>query len=264
VDTILVNVKQPFLMQNSLGDTLCKGNAVRLFANGAFSYTWSPSTGLNSTTIATPLASPSVTTTYRVIGTDDKSCFSDTGFVTVKVYPIPVVDAGQDKTINAGQTVELKPSISADITSVIWTPLQSIVQNNFPDITVKPKETTEYTIEARNPGGCKTRDRVTVFIICNGVNVFIPNTFTPNGDGVNDVFYPRGSGLFRIKTFRIFNRWGELIFDKSNMTPNDAAAGWNGTYKGAKLNPDVYVYTADIICENNTVLTLRGNIALIQ
>jgi gliding motility-associated-like protein len=138
------------------------------------------------------------------------------------------------------------------------------VQNNFPHITVKPKETTEYTIEARNPGGCKTRDRVTVFIICNGVNVFIPNTFSPNGDGANDIFYPRGSGLFRIKTFRIFNRWGELIFDKSNMNPNDAAAGWNGKYKGARVNPDVYVYTAEIICENNTVLTLKGNVALIQ
>jgi gliding motility-associated-like protein len=263
-DSVWVDVKQPFVMQSSPDDTLCTGNAVRLFASGAFTYTWTPSTGLNSVNIPTPLASPSVTTTYRVIGTDDRACFSDTGFVTVKVYPIPVVDAGIDKTINAGQTVELKPSISADITTVIWTPTQSIVQNNFPNITVKPKETTEYTIEARNPGGCKTRDRVTVFIICNGVNVFIPNTFSPNGDGANDIFYPRGSGLFRIKTFRIFNRWGELIFDKSNMNPNDAAAGWNGKYKGARVNPDVYVYTAEIICENNTVLTLKGNVALIQ
>ena len=263
-DSVLVNVKQPFAMQNSIGDTLCKGGSVRLFASGAFSYAWSPSAGLNSTTIAAPLAAPLVTTTYRVIGTDDRSCFKDTGFVTVRVYPIPTVEAGLDKTINVGQTVELKPSVSADASTVIWTPTQSIVQYNLPNITVKPRETTEYTIEARNAGGCKTSDRVTIFVICNGANIFIPNTFSPNGDGANDIFYPRGSGLFSIKTLRIFSRWGEVMYEKSDFNPNDISAGWNGTFKGLKLTPDVYVYTIDIVCDNSAVLTLKGNVALIQ
>ncbi len=263
-DNVTVKVKQPFAMSNSVGDTLCKGGAVRLFAIGAASYVWSPSTGLNSTTSATPLASPSITTVYRVIGTDDKACFKDTGFVTVKVYPIPTVDAGQDKTINVGQTVELKPTVSADVSSAIWTPTQSIVQTNFPNVTVKPKETTKYTLEVRNAGGCKSRDQVTIFVICNGANIFIPNTFSPNGDGVNDIFYPRGSGLFSIKTLRIFNRWGEVVFEKNGFLPNDVSAGWNGSFKGLKLTPDVYVYTVDIICDNSIVLTLKGNVALIQ
>lgn len=263
-DSVIVNVKQPFLMSNSNGDTLCKGGSVRLFASGAYSYVWSPSTGLSSTVTATPLASPSVTTTYRVLGTDDRGCFTDTGFVTVKVYPIPVVDAGADKTINVGQSVELKPTISADVNTAIWTPTQSIVQNVFPGVIVKPKETTEYTLEVRNAGGCKSRDRVTVYVVCNGANVFIPNTFSPNGDGVNDIFYPRGTGLFSIKTMRIFSRWGEVMYEKSGFMPNDVSAGWNGTYKGLKLTPDVYVYTIDIICDNSTVLTLKGNVALIQ
>jgi gliding motility-associated-like protein len=263
-DSILVNVKQPFVLNNSIGDTLCKGNAVRLFATGAFSYLWSPAAGLNSTTIATPLASPSITTTYQVIGTDDKGCFKDTGFVTVQVYPIPTVNAGPDKTINVGQFVNLVPVISSDVNTVIWTPTQSIIQNNFPAVTVKPKETTEYTIEAKNAGGCFTRDRVTVFVVCNGANVFIPNTFSPNGDGVNDIFYPRGSGLFSIKTLRLFNRWGEIVYEKNDFMPNNPAAGWNGIYKGMKLNADVFVYTCDILCDNNTVMTLKGNVALIQ
>jgi gliding motility-associated-like protein len=263
-DSVVVNVKQPFPMQNSTGDTLCIGSSTRLFASGANSYIWSPSAGLSSTTIAAPLASPSVTTIYRVIGTDDRACFSDTAFITVKVYPIPTVNAGADQTINVGQTIELKPTISADVTAVFWTPTQSIVQNNFPNAIVKPNETTLYTIKARNPGGCKSRDQVTVFVVCNGANVFIPNTFSPNGDGVNDVFYTRGTGLFRIKTMRIFNRWGEMIFERSNIMPNDVTAGWNGTYKGASLNPDVYVYTIDIICDNSSILSYKGNIALIK
>ena len=119
-------------------------------------------------------------------------------------------------------------------------------------------------MEVRNAGGCKSRDHVTIFVVCNGANIFIPNTFSPNGDGANDIFYPRGTGLFSIKTLRIFNRWGEVVFEKNGFAPNDASAGWNGTFKGLKLTPDVYVYTVDIICDNSTTLILKGNVALIQ
>lgn len=263
-DTVIVNVKQPFSMLNSNGDTLCRGGSVRLFASGAHTYSWSPSTGLNSTNSANPLAMPTVTTTYRVIGTDDKQCFTDTGFVVVQVYPIPTIDAGQDKTINTGQTIELKPTVSADVSKVTWASSPGIVSTNGNNIIVKPAETTTYTAEAMNAGGCKTRDNVTVYVICNGSNIFMPNTFTPNGDGVNDIFYPRGTGLFKIKTLRIFSRWGEVMYEKSNFNANDATAGWNGTYKGKTLTPDVYVYTIDVLCDNNTVLILKGNVALLQ
>ena len=263
-DTIQVKVKQKFLMQNSLGDTLCKGAAIRLFARGAFSYIWSPSTGLNNSISSSPIASPSTTITYRVIGTDDRSCFKDTGFVTVRVYPIPTVQGGQNKTINVGQTVDLVPTVSVDVTSVTWLPPTGIIHGNNYAITVKPRETTEYTIEVKNPGGCTAHGHVTVFVVCNGANIFIPNTFSPNGDGANDVFYPRGTGLFSIKSMRIFNRWGEVVYERNSFMPNDAAGGWNGTYMGHKLNPDVFVYTIEIVCDNSSTLTYKGNVALIQ
>lgn len=262
-DTVQVRVKYPFAMAASLGDTLCKGGSVRLFAQGAYSYSWSPSTGLNNANIATPLAIPTTTTLYRVIGTDDRGCFKDTAYVPIMVYPIPTVNAGADITINAGQTADLIPTLSPDVTNVTWTPTTGVFRTNYPGITVKPKETTQYTIEVENPGGCKSRDQVTVFVICDGANVFIPNTFSPNGDGANDLFYPRGTGLFSIRSLRIFNRWGEVVFEKNNFNPNDVSAAWNGTYKGVKLNPDVYVYTVEIVCDNSSVLTFKGNVALI-
>jgi gliding motility-associated-like protein len=263
-DTVIVKVKQRFVMNSSPGDTLCKGGSVRLFASGAFSYSWSPATGLNSTTSPSPLASPVSTTTYMVVGTDDRACFKDTGYVNVKVFPIPTVEAGPDKTIKAGQSVELRPTISSDVNTVLWIPTGSIAGSNFPAVTVKPTETTEYTVEVRNAGGCKAKDNLTIFVMCDGSNVFIPNTFSPNGDGVNDLFYPRGTGLFRIKCMRIFNRWGEVVFEKNDFTPNDASYAWNGTYQGRKLNPDVYVYTLQVICDNSTTLTFKGNVALIK
>ncbi len=264
VDTVEVKVKYPFVMNASRGDTLCKGGNVRLFASGAYSYNWSPATGLNSAISPSPIASPAVTTTYRVIGNDDRGCFRDTAYVPVRVFPIPTVDAGPDKTINVGQTADLIPVLSADVNNVVWSPTSGIFRTNYPAVTVKPAETTEYTVEVRNAGGCKTRDKVTIFVVCDNANVFIPNTFSPNGDGANDIFYPRGTGLFSIKALRIFNRWGEIVYEKNNFRPNDISSGWNGTYKGVKLNPDVFVYTLDIICDNSSILSFKGNVALIQ
>jgi gliding motility-associated-like protein len=182
----------------------------------------------------------------------------------VQVYPIPTINAGEDKTINVGQSITLEPSVSNDVTKVTWLQHPTIISVNGNNITARPKETTTYTATAVNAGGCKSKDDVTIFVVCNGNNIFLPNTFTPNGDGKNDVFYPRGGGLFTIKTLRIFNRWGEVMYEKSNFNANDASAGWNGTYKGRVLTPDVYVYTIDVLCDNNTVMTLKGNIALLQ
>ena len=263
-DTVMLSVRLPFKMQVSKGDTLCLGKSTQFFASGASTYVWTPSTGLNNASIANPVATPTSTTNYMVVGKDDKSCFKDTGYVPVKVYPIPTVDAGSDKTINVGQTLDLDPILSPDVINIVWTPISGIFRNRFPGITVKPPQTTEYTIEVTNQGGCKAQDKVTVYVLCNNANVFIPNTFSPNGDGANDVFYPRGTGVFNIKTFRIFNRLGEVVFEKANFNANDVSSGWDGTFKGKKLNPDVFVYTIDILCENNTVLTYKGNVALIQ
>jgi len=264
-DSLDIIVIQPFPMDNKPGDTICIGSSVRLYASGANSYVWSPSAGLSNTTSATPMASPSATTTYMVVGSDAHGCFKDTGYTTIKVYPIPLVNAGNDVTMKSGgQPVLLTPTLSADVNWTNWLTAPGIIANNPPTLTVQPKATTEYTIEVRNAGGCKSVDRVTVFVMCDGNNLFIPNTFSPNGDGMNDKFYPRGSGLFQIKHLRIFDRWGEVVFEKVNFLPNDVSAGWDGTYKGKKLTSDVYVYTAEIQCENNTVLILNGNVALLK
>ncbi|MEP7108427.1 MAG: PKD domain-containing protein, partial [Ferruginibacter sp.] len=242
VDSLLVKVQYPFKIKYSATDTLCKGQTLRLLATGTDRFQWSPSTGLNNSNIASPVGNPDTTITYRVVGTDNLGCFSDTGYVFVKVFPIPAVNAGDDKTINIGKSIDLVPAISSDVSEVIWSPTGSIFRNTYPAISVKPNQTTEYTAEVKNKGGCMARDKATVYVICNGVNVYIPNTFSPNGDGANDNFYPRGTGLFKIKTLRIFNRWGEIVFEKSSFNANDPAFGWDGTYKGVKLSADVFVY----------------------
>ncbi len=263
-DTVSLTIRQPFKMTVSRGDTICKGKIVNLGATGANSYIWSPSAGLSNTLTDKPTAQPDVTTKYMVVGTDDRGCFKDTGYVPIKVWPIPTVEAGEDRTINVGQSLDIDPKISQDVTSVNWSPTTGNFRFHFPSISVKPVQTTEYTVQVKNGGGCMAQDHVTVYVICNGANVFIPNTFSPNGDGMNDQFYLRGTGLFTVRSFRVYNRWGELVFEKSNVTPNDPSMGWDGTYKGVKLTPDVFVYTAEVWCENNIPMVFKGNIALVR
>ena len=263
-DSVSIVVKYPFIMTSSKRDTICVGSSQRLFATGAEKYTWTPSLGLDNPIAASPLATPSATTNYMVIGTDDKHCFSDTAIVPIIVFNIPTVEAGDDKTINVGQSIELIPQISSDVTEAKWSPTSSLMRSSFPGITVKPKETTTFKVEVKNNGGCSATDQLTVNVLCDGANLFIPNTFSPNQDGSNDIFYPRGTGIFSIKRIKVFSRWGEVIYEKNNIKANDPSTGWDGTFKGKKLNPDVYVYIVEVSCDNNTVLTFKGNVALIK
>jgi gliding motility-associated-like protein len=78
------------------------------------------------------------------------------------------------------------------------------------------------------------------------------------------VFYPRGSGVFKITNFKVFSRWGEVVFQKSYFNANDASVGWDGTYKGSKLPADVFVYVLEVVCDNNSSLVFKGNVALIR
>ena len=263
-DSVSLVVKYPFKLTFSKPDTLCMGRSVKLFAQGTDKYSWFPEAGLDNPNISSPTASPSSTTTYQVIGSDSKGCFRDTAYIQVKLYPIPQINAGADQTINIGKEIQIVPTISQDVTSVEWSPSIGIVSQNYPSITVKPTESLEYTVRAKNEGGCMAEDKVSVYVLCNNSNIFVPNTFSPNGDGANDVFYPRGSGVFKILNLKVFDRWGEVVFERSNFNANDATAGWDGTFKGKQLPPDVFVYTLQVMCDNNSILTFKGNIALIR
>jgi gliding motility-associated-like protein len=111
---------------------------------------------------------------------------------------------------------------------------------------------------------CQSSDIRKVSLICNNESVFLPNTFTPNNDGVNDVFYPRGRGIRTVKFLRIYNRWGQLMFERLNFNTDDRSAGWNGTLNGKLLTADVYVYSLGMVCDSNQTIEVKGNIMLVR
>ena len=198
----------------------------------------------------------------RLIVTNSSGC-ADTVDRTVVVYPLPSINAGPDKIIGVGSSFAINPT-GSPVIDYLWSPATGLSCTNCYNTIASPKNTTAYTIKVTDANGCINTDNITIIVVCNDKNVFIPNTFSPNNDGVNDWFYPRGTGLFRIQSMRIFNRWGEMVFQKTNLFPNDPLAGWNGRYNGRLLNTDVYTYIIEIVCENSDVLTYKGNITLIQ
>lgn len=124
-----------------------------------------------------------------------------------------------------------------------------------------PTETTTYEVLARNAAGCEALALVTVTVVqlaCEEPFIFIPNAFTPNGDGVNDVFFIRGNNFDELY-LAIFNRWGQRIFES-----NSADIGWDGTFDGAPLPPDVYGYYAEVRCFDGRIFVKKGNLTLIR
>ncbi len=263
-DTVLVTVVQRLQITAAGADTLCVGESATLTVSGAASYTWSPAASLNTTTGSTVIASPASTTLYSVVGDDGKNCFSDTAYVPIQVYPYPTVSLPADTTIEIGSTVTILPVLSTDVINVLWQSPPFLVSTVYPGIVVRPKTNSKYIAEVVNEGGCTARDEMDIFVTCGAGNVFIPNTFSPNADGANDVFYVRGTNVYRVKQMSIFNRWGEVVFYKTGINANDANTGWDGRYKGQLLNPDVYVYMIEVVCENGSTLLYKGNVTLIR
>jgi gliding motility-associated-like protein len=263
-DSVRIMVKQPFKIQAGPGDTLCVGESWQLNARGAELYLWSPATGLSNSQSSNPIAQPSGTQLYQVIGRDDHNCFFDTAYVPVTVYPFPAIELGPDQHLSVGSSVTLHPVLSADITAIKWQPATWLSCNTCATPVASPKQTITYKVEVINQGGCVSKDNITLFVFCDNANLFLPNLFSPNGDGSNDYFYPRGRGLYTIKTLRIFNRWGEVVFERVGFRPNEERMGWDGKHQGRPAPSDVYVYSIDVVCENGTQMTYGGNVMLMR
>ncbi len=265
-DTVALEVIKPQAISVK-NDTLCLGENATLEVSGADQYSWSPALYLDNATSASPKfhAAKDTTILYSVTGMDRKKCFTDTKTLAVKVYPIPQVSIMEkDINLNVGFSVPLTTKGSPDITQWRWEPQSFLSDARIQNPIASPKQTITYSCVATNGGSCFARDQVTVHVMCNGANLFVPNTFSPNGDGMNDKFFPHGTGVFNIKSLRVFNRWGEVVYERMNFTANDESAGWDGTYKGAPLSSDVYVYMLEIICENNSVIPFKGNVTLLR
>jgi gliding motility-associated-like protein len=264
-DTVLITVPQPIDVVASANTNICIGGSTMLSASGATTYEWSPAAGLSCTTCPNPVANPTATTIYRVIGRDAYNCFQDTAYVTVGVGQYPVVNLGADRVLATGAQIQLTPTATnGPIAFWTWNPTNDLSCVGCPAPVVTAKKDICYSVVATNNFGCSGRDTMCIRVFCESGQVFIPNAFTPDGDGVNDVLTVKAQGIKLVKSFRIFNRWGQVVFEKANFVPNSDMFGWNGKVNGVAAPPDVYVYTCEVLCENDIPYTYKGNTAIIK
>jgi gliding motility-associated-like protein len=263
-DTVRLEVKLPIQVRaNSL--RLCRTDRATLQASGAASYAWSPAAGLSDPSSASPVFTGSTSTTYQLVGFDGFNCFNDTIQVPVSVYPLPEVDAGPDLSLPTGAVQQLNATIqNGPITSWQWLPSLGLSCTNCPNPELTVHQDMSYVIRVVNGFGCRSTDTLHLTAFCKDAQLFVANAFTPNGDGVNDLLYVQGSGIARIKHFRIFNRWGELVYEANNFVPNDTRYSWDGKVRGVAGPPDVYVYTAEAVCDNKAEFTFKGNVTVLK
>jgi gliding motility-associated-like protein len=202
--------------------------------------------------------------TITAVATNSSGC-ADTAAKLLTVHPLPALSLPAVLTSPVGTPVTIQPaSYAPSVVSYLWSPADGLSCTTCPQPDARPKFNTTYQVLVTDSNGCRNSAQVQVVVFCENSNVFVPNTFSPNGDGSNDVFYIRGSGLASVKSLRIFNRWGELVFQRQDVVVNDAAAGWDGTFKGKALAPDTYVFQLEVFCENSQLFRFEGNIALIR
>ncbi len=260
-----VIVPKPFTLQVKNVVEVCSGEVAQLTVSGATTYQWiNHTTGLNNLQIATPTATTLTNTTYTVVGTDQYGCYTDTATINVMVRPLPWVKAGNDIHSIYGAENQLVITNSADVTKWTWTPTDFLSCTNCPSPISKPYATTNYVITVENQYRCIAKDSILVTAFCSAGNIYLPNAFTPNSDGKNDVFMALGTGVNKIKSFKIFNRWGELVFFKRDIFPEDKRSAWDGKYKGMEAPSGTYVYFVELECTSGGSYEKKGTVTLIR
>jgi len=232
--------------------TICEGQSTQLQASGGTQYLWQPAKGLSDNQISNPIASPTETTTYTV-QVSNGGCF-DTAEITVNVNKNATTDAGSDQKIVIGQTITLNGKVTGDDITYYWTPADYLDDPNKLNPTATPTQDITYTLHANSSLGC-TSSSDNVFIKVYP-KVVIPNTFSPNGDNVNDTWNIPAAASFPNPVVKITNRYGNLVYQSTG-----SFKPWDGKMNGKDLPPAVYYYSVYL---NEDFQTYTGWLMLVR
>jgi gliding motility-associated-like protein len=261
-DIVIVNVNPAPIPDAGPDGFICFGQTYQLQGSGGVQYTWTPSTYLNTTTISNPVSSPVKTINYTLSQViDANGCKSlTTDQVTIDVTPpIKVKTFPYDTIAYPGDQFQLNATSAATFYS--WSPATGLSNPNIPNpvLTVGPiGSDVLYQVIASTAAGCKGEGYVNLKVY-KGPELYVPSGFTPNGDGLNDLFYPFPVGIRSINYFKVFNRWGQLLFSSKVLYK-----GWDGKMQAVDQPPGVYVFMAQGVDKNGNLLTRKGTVTLIR
>jgi len=227
-------------------------------------YQWSPALYLSSATSPNPtVIKPQQTTQYSLQVVDANGCSSlISDIVLVRITPsINVIVTPKDSVVAEGDVIQLNATSIG--TNYSWTnPLTLSNQNIANPVATMPAGSVgnvyTYVVTASTSAGCVGTATV-VLKVYKGPEIYTPTAFTPNADGKNDKFFPFPVGIKSLNYFRVYNRWGRLLFSTTILFD-----GWDGLYKAINQPPDVYVWVAQAIAADGKVITRKGTVMLIR
>jgi len=237
---------------------ICAGGSAQLNASGGSIYSWSPAAFLNNRLIPNPISvKPTGSIKYVVTVTDVLGCpkpVRDTVIVTVAVIK---ADAGpSDTSVILGQPLQLQASGS---THYLWSPAQWLTNIGISNPVSLPLDDIKYYVKVSNDQGCFDTDSIRVHLFKLDAGIYVPTAFTPNGDTKNDYLHPIIIGMLSLDVFRVYNRWGQLLYSGS-----DAQKGWDGTFGGKAQDPATYVWYAEGTDYKHNKIRKKGYAVLIR
>ncbi|TVR82291.1 MAG: hypothetical protein EA412_01680 [Chitinophagaceae bacterium] len=264
-DTIELLEPQMLTLDVDVTNVLCYGeNTGEIVASpsggvGEFTYDWSPE--LSNDSLQINLAAG----TYNLTITDENGCEETAEILVMEPVPVSIdieIDPNTNilgNTVDAGTEVPFVTNVITDAGpgTYTWLPQDILSCTDCSDPIAFPEEDTEFIVLYTDENGCTATDTFALEVVIQG-SVYIPNAFSPNGDGVNDVFEVYGVGITDL-TLRIFNRWGDMIFKSE-----DVNAAWDGTYNGRDMTPGVYIYMATVILQDGRSERFYGSVTLVR
>jgi len=248
----------PFVQGGIKDDTIaCDGAPVQLWVTGGNGqYLWYPANTLSCDNCPMPIATALGTNTYYAVLLDPHGC-QDTLDVTVTNEPPFTMNLlNNDTTIYLGESVQLM--VEGDAPFLFWSPTTYLGFSQSNDPVATPLEDITYVVTGVSLyHGCPKTDSVHIKVLMQ--DVFVPNAFSPNGDGLNDIFKVTTRKLINVQEFRIMNRWGNVVF-----ATNDIQQGWNGKYKGIDQDQGVYYYMMNVSYPNGKTQFIKGDLTLIR
>lgn len=258
VDTFYLKAYPSTTLTVQTPSSICQGMSEALSATeiGGGKFKWTPAEGLSNDTIANPVAKPKKTTEYEVSITNQYGC-RDSAYVTVRVYDIPFANAGQNKVILTKDSITLNGSVTGSDINYYWSPSSSMDDNHSLNPKVYPPSDMTYTLNAVSTEGCGTSTSIVSVKVYS--DLFIPNAFTPNGDGKNDKFKILPLNEYKIIAFVIYDRMGQALFKGKNTSD-----GWDGTFKGIPQSTGTYIYYLELEGPIHQRIFKKGTLLLIR
>jgi len=200
---------------------------------------------------------------YEVVIKDNSGCEYKETFTIVEPDPIKV-ELPESIEINLGETVDLEPVVTANnLVNYEWAAAPTLNCLDCKSPTASPLKNTKYTLTIYDDNSCESQAEVWVKIDVNK-GIYVPNVFSPNDDGRNDKFTILGAEgpVEEVENFKVFDRWGTLLYEANNFQPNDERYGWNGQFRGQAMDNGVYLYFAVVKFIDGTETKVQGDITL--